>query len=103
MPEPLFFLFLDDDPRRDHHHQALRFAADADVLEQTVDVRQLAEDRHAELVAAFAQPLDAAQEHRAAVGHADCRADRYEREAGQLDRDALGGRRRVVGALGRVA
>ena len=34
----LFFLFLDDDSRRDHHHQALGFAADAHVLEQPVDV-----------------------------------------------------------------
>ena len=42
--QSLFFLFLDDDPRRDHHHQALRFAADADVLEQAVDVRQLAQE-----------------------------------------------------------
>ena len=53
--ELLFFLFLDDDSRRDHHHQALGFAADADVLEQAVDVGNLVEQRHAELVAAFAE------------------------------------------------
>jgi len=52
--ESFFFLFLDDDPWSDHHHQALRLAADADVFEQPVDVRDLVEDRRAELVAAFA-------------------------------------------------
>ena len=87
--QAFFFLFLDDDPRRDHHHQALGFAADADVLEQAVDVGKLAQDRHAELVAAFAQALDAAQQHRAAVGHADRGGHRDEREVRQLHRDAV--------------
>src|SRR5688500_16907095 len=64
------FLFLNDDSRSDHQHQAARFAADADVAEDAVDVGQLAEQRHAALAAAFAQPLDAAEQHRAAVGHA---------------------------------
>ena len=85
----LFFLFLDDDPRRDHHHQAVGLAADADVLEQSIDVGHLGEERHAEFIAAFAQPLDAAQEHGSAVGHADRRDDRHEGERRQLDRDAL--------------
>lgn len=52
--EPFFLLFLDDDAWRNHHHQALGFAADAHVLEQPVDIRQLVEDGHAELVAALA-------------------------------------------------
>ncbi len=49
----------------------------------------LFEDRHAELVAAFAQSLDAAQQHRAAVGHADRGRDGDEGERGQLHRDAF--------------
>lgn len=51
------FLRVDDDPRGDHDEQALRLAAEADVLEQAVDVGHLAEHRRAELVAAFAERL----------------------------------------------
>src|SRR3972149_4313450 len=58
--ELFFFLFLDDDSRGNHHHQALGFPADPHVLEQPADVGELVEHRHAELVAALAQPLDAA-------------------------------------------
>src|SRR5579884_4319222 len=66
------FLFLvDDDARRHHDHQALRLAAIADVLEEAADVWDLTEDRRTELVAAFRERFQAAQEHRAAVGHVD--------------------------------
>jgi hypothetical protein len=47
------FLFLDDDARRNHHQQALRCAADADVPEEAVNVRHFTEDRHAELRSAL--------------------------------------------------
>src|SRR6185369_1807898 len=73
--EQFFLFFLDDDARRDHQHQAFRFAADAGVLEETADVRNLVQDRHAGHRAAFAQPLHAAEQHRSAVGHADGRRD----------------------------
>src|SRR5205085_8113981 len=82
--QPFFFLFLDNDAGGHHHHQALRFAANADVFEQSVDVGELAEDRHAELVAPFAEAFDAAEQHRSAVWHADRGRYGYERERWQL-------------------
>ena len=57
----LFLFFLNDDPRRDHHHQALGIAADAHVLEEAADLGHLRENRHAAFVAPFAESLDAAQ------------------------------------------
>ena len=48
--ELLLFLLEDDDPRRDHQHDAAGDAVDAHVAEQTVDERNLGDDRHAELV-----------------------------------------------------
>ncbi len=52
--EHIGFLFLlNDDAWRDHHHEALRLTANSHVLEQTIDVRQLAKHRHALFVAAF--------------------------------------------------
>ena len=83
-----FFLFLDDDARRHHQHEAVGRAAKADVLEEAVDIRHLREDWHAEFVATFAESLDAAQEHRAAVGHADSGGDGGEEKLRQLDRRA---------------
>src|SRR6266446_5555457 len=48
----LRFLFLvDDDARRDHDEEAFRLSAVTDVLEQPVDVRNLAQNRWAELIA----------------------------------------------------
>src|SRR3954463_6854645 len=85
--EPFFFLFLDDDAWGDHHHEAVGFAADGDVLEESIDIRHLRQERHAEFVAAFGEPLDAAEQHGSAVGHADRSNDRYERERGQLNGD----------------
>lgn len=52
--ELFLFLLRDDDPWSDHHHEALRLATDAGVLEEPVDVRDLREHRHAELIAALA-------------------------------------------------
>ena len=56
-----FFLFLDDDTWCHHHHQAFRFTADTDVFEQSIDVRHLAEHRHATFDASFTQSFDTAQ------------------------------------------
>src|SRR5437879_1509387 len=56
------FLLVDDDPRRHHQQDTLRLAAVADVLEETVEVRNLTQDRRPELVAALRQALQAAQE-----------------------------------------
>src|SRR5581483_1493244 len=64
---PQLFFFVDDDAGRDHHHEALALAAIADVLEEPIDVRDLAQDRRSEFVAAFRHPLQTAQQHRAAV------------------------------------
>ena len=69
------------------------------LLEQAVEVGHFVENRHAELVASFAEALDAAQQDRAAVGHADGRGHRDEREGGQLDRRAGIGVVRIVGRL----
>lgn len=67
----LFFLFFcDDDPRRDHHHEALGFTPDTHVLEQAVDVGDLVEHGHAELVTAFAQSFDSTEEDGSTVGDA---------------------------------
>ena len=55
--QPFFFLFLNDDAWRDHHHEAVGFAADGDVSEQPVDVRHLRQQRHAEFVATFAKAV----------------------------------------------
>src|SRR5439155_12034112 len=77
------FLFLNDDAWRDHDHQTLRLAAVADVAEQTVDIRDLAQDRWTELVAGLGERLEAAQQHRAAVRHVHGRAYR-ERGEGRL-------------------
>jgi hypothetical protein len=62
---------------------------DTDVLEQSADVRHFAEHRHAAFVAAFAEPLDAAQQHRTAVRHAHRRCYRDEGERRQLNRGAF--------------
>src|SRR5262249_44457121 len=40
---PLFFLLLDDDARRDHDQEAARAAAIADVAEQSIQHRNLAQ------------------------------------------------------------
>ena len=83
----LFFLFfLDDDSRRDHHHQAGGFASNTGVLEQTVDERDLVEDRNTLFVTAFAQTLDAAEEDGTAVRNADRRGDGDVGVFRQLDR-----------------
>src|SRR5439155_25065588 len=63
----LFFFFVDDDARRHHDHEAFRLAAVADVLEQPVDVGNLAQDRRTKFIAALRQALQTAQQHRAAV------------------------------------
>ena len=54
-----------------HHHQALRIATDTDILEQPVDVRNIVEDGHTSLGAAFPQAFDAAHQYRSPVrnGH----------------------------------
>src|SRR5581483_7090620 len=46
--EDHFFLLVDNDARRHHDHQALRFAAVADVFHEAVDVRYLAQDGRTE-------------------------------------------------------
>ena len=50
--QQLFFL-LNDDSRCDHHHQALRFTTDTNILEQSVDVRNVVEDWQTTLITAF--------------------------------------------------
>ena len=87
-------------------------AAGADVVEQAVEVGNLVQNRHAVLQPLLrSEPLDAAQEHGAAVGHADRGRNRGKGEGGQLHRGALIlGRRaalaggcRVAGAVGAAA
>ena len=56
----LFFLLLNDDSGRDHHHQALSLPANAHVLEQPVDVGKFIQQRHAAFLPVFAEALDAA-------------------------------------------
>ena len=51
------------------------FAADPDVAEEAVDQRRLGEDRDAVLDPLLVEPLDAAQQDRAAVGDGDGRRD----------------------------
>src|SRR5207248_3127358 len=63
------FLLVDDDARRHHDEEALHLAAVAGVLEEPVQVRDLAQHRRAELIAALRQPLQPAHHHRTAVGH----------------------------------
>ena len=85
----LFLLFLDDDAGGDHHHQAGGVTADAGILEQAVDVGDLVEDQHPVFVAVLAEPLDAAQQHGASVGHADGGRHGDEGERRQLHRRPL--------------
>ena len=80
----LLFL-LDDDPWRDHQHQAVCIASDGDVAEQTADVRNLAEHRHTAFGASFAHPLDSTEQNRSTVRHTHRRADLGECEGRQLD------------------
>ena len=59
---------IEEDPRR---AAMLRFAADGDVAEQPVDVRDLVETGNAVFAAAFLESFDAAQENCPAVRNAD--------------------------------
>src|SRR5437899_1637890 len=51
------FLRRDDDARRHHNHDVPGVATNPDVLKQPAQVRNLAQERRAELIAAFAQRL----------------------------------------------
>src|SRR5665213_61973 len=66
---PGFFFLLNDDARRHHNQQALGTPAVADVLEEAVDVRNLAQDRRSVLAPRLRQALQTAHHHRAAVRH----------------------------------
>ena len=68
--EFLFFLFLDNDARRNHHHEAGSFSTNTDVTEKTVDVWKFAQHRHALLIATFAECFDTTEQNRSAIGHA---------------------------------
>src|SRR6202008_685936 len=83
--EDLLFLLVDDDARRHHDEQTLRFAAIRGVAEKPVDVRNFVQDGRPGLVAAFRKCLEAAQQDRAAVGHADRRVERNLRERRLLE------------------
>src|SRR5262249_49358371 len=67
-----------------------------------IDERNLADERHPGLAAFLAEPLDAAQEHRAAVGYADRCGHGYEREFRQLDRRAAARDGLLVGSVRRL-
>ncbi len=70
----LLFFFLDDDPWCHSHHECARFPANRRVLEQAIDIRNLAQDGNATFEATFPHPLDATQENRTTVWNADgCR------------------------------
>src|SRR5579859_5546683 len=55
--EDLLLFLVDDDARRHHDHEALGIAAPAHVAEQTIQIRNLAQDRRSRFVAAFRHDL----------------------------------------------
>src|SRR5262245_32959539 len=89
------FFGADDDPRRHHDHDVPGVTPDADVLEEPVEVRDLAQYRRAELFAPFGHRLQPAEQHRPAVRHGDRGLDvdggegRLLQELGERDRLAL--------------
>ena len=84
-----FFFFLDDDARGDGHEHARCFTSDSAVGEESLDVRNLAEDRDAAFITTFAESLDTAEESGSAVRHVDRGVDGEGRGDRFLDRGTL--------------
>ena len=87
LAEQTFFFFLDNDSRRDHHHQAFRFTSNPAVLEQSADVRNLVQDWNTGHRSSFLQSFDSTEEHRTTIGYADRRTERHDFRDRLLDGD----------------
>ena len=84
-----FQFLLNDDSWCYHHHQVRRLVTDTNVLEQSVDIRKVAEERNARLSTAFRHPLDSTHQDSTAVRNTDHRTDRGNRNHRLLNRPHL--------------
>ena len=66
------------------------------VLEQSVDIRNVAEERNSGFGSTFGHPFDTAHQDRSTIRHTDHRIDGREREHRQLNRNTLRGRFKFI-------